>query len=165
MELKDIISSGLLELYAAGLTSETESEEVEQWLKLYPKVAAELKEISAGVEAYAQLHAVQPSPQIKDKIFAVWGLAFKPNTDDIREAPALNIISALVQLGAKVAAFDPEAMPNVKREMGDKISYGENQYDVLKDADALIIITEWSVFRSPDFEQMKKSLKNGNPLS
>ncbi|MEO6232998.1 MAG: anti-sigma factor [Ferruginibacter sp.] len=70
MEIEEIISSGLLELYAAGLTSEVESKEVEQWLEQYPEVAAELKEISAGVEAYAQLHAVQPSPQIKDKIFA-----------------------------------------------------------------------------------------------
>ncbi len=97
---------------------------------------------------------------LSDKKLAVWGLAFKPNTDDIREAPALYIINALVQLGAKISAFDPEAMENVKKEIGDKIHYGENQYEVLNDADALIIITEWSVFRSPDFDMMKKTLKN-----
>jgi len=97
---------------------------------------------------------------LSDKKFAVWGLAFKPNTDDIREAPALYIINALLQLGANIAAFDPEAINNVKKEIGDKIQYGENQYAILENADALIIITEWSVFRSPDFEMMKKGLKN-----
>lgn len=97
---------------------------------------------------------------LSDKKFAVWGLSFKPNTDDIREAPALFIINALMQLGAQISAFDPEAMGNVKKEIGDRIHYGENQYEILENADALVIITEWSVFRSPDFELMKKGLKN-----
>lgn len=97
---------------------------------------------------------------LKGKKFALWGLAFKPNTDDIREAPALVIIKELVAAGATVAAFDPEAMPNVKREIGDKITYTDNQYDALKDADALIIATEWSEFRTPDFNKMEALLKN-----
>jgi UDPglucose 6-dehydrogenase len=93
------------------------------------------------------------------KHFALWGLAFKPNTDDIREAPALYMIDALLAAGATVTAFDPEAMPNVKALLGDKINFTENQYDALEGADALIIATEWNEFRTPDFLKMVKSLK------
>jgi UDPglucose 6-dehydrogenase len=91
--------------------------------------------------------------------FALWGLAFKPNTDDIREAPALYMIEALLAAGATVTAFDPEAMPNVKALVGDKIKFAENQYDALEGADALIIATEWNEFRTPDFLKIVKSLK------
>jgi len=94
------------------------------------------------------------------KKFALWGLAFKPGTDDIREAPALYIIEELLQAGAEVVAFDPEAMPNVKRLLGDTIRFSENAYDALNDADALLIATEWSVFRNPDFEILAQKLKN-----
>src|ERR1700748_1825321 len=97
---------------------------------------------------------------IKGKKFALWGLAFKPETDDIREAPALYIIDELLAAGASVAAFDPEAMSNIKALIGDKISYGNDQYDVLGGADALLILTEWSVFRTPDFEQVEQLLKS-----
>ena len=97
---------------------------------------------------------------LKGKHFALWGLAFKPNTDDIREAPALYLIDALAEAGATVTAFDPEAMGNVKRLIGDKISYADNQYDALKKADALIIATEWNEFRTPDFELMESKLAN-----
>jgi UDPglucose 6-dehydrogenase len=97
---------------------------------------------------------------LQGKKFALWGLAFKPNTDDIREAPALYMIEALVKAGASICAFDPEAMANVKQMVGDKISYAENQYDCLKDADALIIATEWSEFRTPNFLKMVTSLRN-----
>jgi len=93
------------------------------------------------------------------KHFALWGLAFKPETDDIREAPALYIIDALIEAGATVSAFDPEGMANVKALLGDKITYAENQYDVLKDADALLIVTEWSLFRTPDFDKVESLLK------
>jgi UDPglucose 6-dehydrogenase len=93
------------------------------------------------------------------KHFAVWGLAFKPNTDDIREAPALEIINALVESGATVAAFDPEAMGNVKVVLGDKVTYSETQYDCLDKADALIIATEWNEFRTPDFDKIVAALK------
>lgn len=97
---------------------------------------------------------------LKGKTIAMWGLAFKPNTDDIREAPALVNIEELVKEGAKIQAFDPEAMENVKGVIGDKIAYSENQYDTLIGADALLIVTEWPVFRSPDFEKMKSLLAN-----
>ncbi|RYY50490.1 MAG: UDP-glucose/GDP-mannose dehydrogenase family protein [Chitinophagaceae bacterium] len=113
-----------------------------QKLHLMPKISAYFKEGLAG------------------KHFALWGLAFKPNTDDIREAPALYIIDELVKAGATVSAFDPEGMPNVRQLLGDKISYGERQYDVLTNADALIIATEWNEFRTPEFEKIKSSLKN-----
>lgn len=97
---------------------------------------------------------------LKGKHFALWGLAFKPNTDDIREAPALYIIDALVNAGATVTVFDPEGMPNVKSVIGDKVKYAENQYDTLENADALIIATEWSVFRTPDFDKIASTLKH-----
>lgn len=96
---------------------------------------------------------------IKGKKIALWGLAFKPNTDDIREAPSLKIINELIAKGAAIIAYDQEAMDNVKKEIGDKISYAENQYDALKDADALLIATEWSEFRTPDFIKIKSLLK------
>ncbi len=97
---------------------------------------------------------------LQGKTIAMWGLAFKPNTDDIREAPALVNIEELVQAGANVQAFDPEAMENVKGVIGDKITYAKNQYEALKDADALLIVTEWPVFRSPDFDKIKSLLTN-----
>lgn len=97
---------------------------------------------------------------LKGKHFALWGLAFKPNTDDIREAPALYIIDALLAKGATITAFDPEAMKNVQGVVGDKIKYATNQYEALEGADALIIATEWSEFRTPEFEKIGASLKN-----
>jgi UDPglucose 6-dehydrogenase len=97
---------------------------------------------------------------LSGKHFALWGLAFKPNTDDIREAPALSIISALLALGATITAYDPEAMTAVRALLGDSIMYAENQYEALKGADALIIATEWSEFRTPDFNRMEMTLLN-----
>jgi len=90
--------------------------------------------------------------------FAVWGLSFKPETDDIRDAPSLDLIAELLAGGAKVRVFDPEGMNNVKQLMGDKIYYAEDQYDTLTDASALIIVTEWSEFRNPDFDRISSSL-------
>ncbi len=97
---------------------------------------------------------------LSGKHFALWGLAFKPNTDDIREAPALYLIDALVAAGATVTAYDPEAMPNVKNTIGDKVKYAESQYEALEGADALVIATEWSEFRTPDFDMIEARLKN-----
>ncbi len=100
---------------------------------------------------------------IRGKNIAVWGLAFKPDTDDIREAPALYLINKLVESGAVITAFDPEAMENVRAQIGDKIQYAENEYDALKEAEALIICTEWSIFRNPDFEKIKTKM-SGNAI-
>jgi UDPglucose 6-dehydrogenase len=97
---------------------------------------------------------------LKGKKFAMWGLAFKPETDDIREAPALYIIDELLKEGATISVFDPEGMNNVKALIGDKINYGTTQYEILDGADALLIVTEWSLFRTPDFEQVSSLLKN-----
>lgn len=97
---------------------------------------------------------------LKGKHFALWGLAFKPNTDDIREAPALYIIKALIESGATICAYDPEAMTNVKKLLGESIFYSDNPYDALIGASALIIATEWSEFRTPDFEQIESLLEN-----
>jgi UDPglucose 6-dehydrogenase len=95
---------------------------------------------------------------LKGKKIALWGLAFKPDTDDIREAPALYLIEELTKAGASIAAFDPEAMNNVKNLIGNKILYG-SQYEVIKDADCLLIATEWSEFRTPDFDKISSLLK------
>jgi UDPglucose 6-dehydrogenase len=96
--------------------------------------------------------------ELGQKTIAIWGLAFKPNTDDIREAPALYTIEGLLELGCKVKVFDPEAMPNVSQIFGERIIYAKDQYDTLADADALAIMTEWSLFRTPSFEVIKKLL-------
>lgn len=98
--------------------------------------------------------------QLEGKKFALWGLAFKPDTDDIREAPALYIIRELLAAGATVSAFDPEAMANVKKLLGDTIEFSNDQYETLNGADALIIATEWSVFRTPDFDKMNGLMKS-----
>jgi UDPglucose 6-dehydrogenase len=92
--------------------------------------------------------------------FAIWGLAFKPETDDIREAPALELIDELLAAGATVRVFDPEAMNNVKNILGDKLYYSKDMYDALAGADALVIVTEWSEFRNPDFNRIYNTLKN-----
>lgn len=97
---------------------------------------------------------------LKGKTLAVWGLSFKPYTDDIREAPSLENINALLAEGVKIKAYDPEAMENVKQVVGDKIEYADSAYGALLEADALLIFTEWPVFRTPDFEVASKLLKN-----
>ncbi len=97
---------------------------------------------------------------LSGKTIAIWGLAFKPYTDDIREAPALYNIHQLLEAGARVKAYDPEAMDNVKKVVGDKIEYSDDAYEAVKDADALFIATEWPVFRTPDFDKVSEYLKN-----
>jgi UDPglucose 6-dehydrogenase len=98
-------------------------------------------------------------PSLNGVKFALWGLAFKPNTDDIREAPALELIDELTAAGAHVVSFDPEAMPNVQRQIGDKVAYASGLYEALEGADALIIATEWPEFRTPDFNKIRSLMK------
>ena len=97
---------------------------------------------------------------LSGKKIAIWGLAFKPETDDIREAPALYMIEKLKEAGAEITAFDPEAMDNVQRKIGDKINYVEDMYAATENADALLICTEWSIFRTPDYDLLKKNMNN-----
>lgn len=97
---------------------------------------------------------------LKGKTIAMWGLAFKPHTDDIREAPALYNIKSLRRAGAKVVVFDPEAMDNIKGEIGRKVKYAKSMYEAIEGADALMIMTEWPEFRSPDFDKIEAALKN-----
>jgi UDPglucose 6-dehydrogenase len=96
---------------------------------------------------------------LKGKKFAVWGLAFKPNTDDMREAPSIPVINLLLESGARVKAFDPASMENAKFYLNETIEYAQNMYDALPDSDALIIFTEWNEFRNPDFKKVKSLLK------
>ena len=96
---------------------------------------------------------------IAGRTFAVWGLAFKPRTDDMREAPSIDLINGLLEAGAKVKAYDPEAAENAKDFFGDRITYCEHNYDCLDGADALLVVTEWSAFRGPDFDLIAQKLK------
>lgn len=123
--------------------------------------------ILKSVMAVNELQKVHLIPQLEShfngnlsgKHFALWGLSFKPNTDDIREAPAFYMIEALLSSGATITAFDPEAMENSKTILGDRIRFAENQYEALTGADALLIATEWNEFRTPDFEKIGSLLK------
>jgi UDPglucose 6-dehydrogenase len=97
---------------------------------------------------------------LKGKKVALWGLAFKPDTDDIREAPALYLIEEILAAGASIVAHDPEGMSNVEKLLGNKIGYTKDMYEAVNEADCLIIATEWSVFRTPDFDKLSAKLKN-----
>jgi UDPglucose 6-dehydrogenase len=98
---------------------------------------------------------------LKGKKIAIWGLSFKPDTDDIREAPALYLIEKLIQDGAKVIAHDPEAIDNVKKlDIGKEVSFSKNEYDTVEGVDALVICTEWSLYRNPDFEKLKQIMND-----
>ena len=97
---------------------------------------------------------------LKNKMIAIWGLAFKPYTDDIREAPALVNIKLLLEEGVTLRVYDPEAMNSVQKLMGNQIYYAKNQYDALEDVDALLIMTEWPIFRTPDFSIVASKMKN-----
>lgn len=144
----------------------------------FPKDVQALAKSSADVqynfkilEAVMQVNADQKTrliPRIKDyfrgnlkdKTIALWGLSFKPHTDDIREAPSLYNIEELLNAGAKIKAHDPESMENVKRILGDKINYHDTPYEAAEDADAIFIATEWPEFRTPDFDRLSSLLKN-----
>lgn len=97
---------------------------------------------------------------LKGKTIAIWGLAFKPETDDIREAPSIDMMEALLKKGANLQVFDPEAMKNIEKRFGDKLKYSESMYSALEGADALLICTEWSIFRTPNYNKLKGLLKN-----
>lgn len=143
----------------------------------FPKDVAALSQTASGYQYPFQiLHAVMQvnqqqrsrfvekikqyyNHQIKGLKFAIWGLAFKPNTDDVREAPAIDIIQALLAEGATITAFDPEAIPNMKKVFGDRIEFVNQAYEALTDADALLILTEWNVFRTPSFDTMLKLMR------
>ena len=98
-------------------------------------------------------------PNIEGMAFGLWGLAFKPDTDDIREAPSLYMIEELLEAGAKITAYDPEAMENVRERIGDRIAYVDDPYETVEDKDALIIATEWAEFRNPEFDKLKGSMR------
>lgn len=137
----------------ALMRTATESEYDFQILDAVLKVNSEQRRLLAKkIKSYYQ-------EDLQNKTIAIWGLAFKPNTDDIREAPALYIIEELLKAGAKIKAYDPEAMDNVRDIYGDKIQFMEDQYEALIGADALAIITEWTVFRTPSFKVMRELLK------
>ncbi len=97
---------------------------------------------------------------LKGKTIAIWGLAFKPETDDIREAPSIDMMEALLDKGVKLQVFDPEAMPNIEKRFGNKLNYSDSMYAALEGADGLLICTEWSIFRTPDFSKLNQLLNN-----
>ncbi len=141
--------------------------DVQALVKSSEEVSYEFKILNAvmDVNERQKLHLLPKisrffNGNLKGRHFALWGLAFKPNTDDIREAPALYMIDALLKEGATLSVFDPEAMNNVRGLIGDKVIYAESQYEALEGADALIIATEWNEFRTPNFLKIVTSLKN-----
>lgn len=97
---------------------------------------------------------------LSDRTIALWGLSFKPETDDMREAPSIEIIGELLEMGASLRVFDPVAMDRAREELGDSVTYGNDCYSVLKEADCLVVITEWPMFREPDFERIKEAMAN-----
>jgi UDPglucose 6-dehydrogenase len=97
--------------------------------------------------------------ELRDVRVAVWGLAFKPQTDDMREAPALTLVEQLLEAGAEVVAHDPVAMPEARRRIGDRIRYAETNYAALEGADALVVVTDWNEYRHPDFGRMREALR------
>ncbi len=99
------------------------------------------------------------SSDLSNKTIAIWGLSFKPKTDDMREAPSITIINELLKLGAKIQAYDPKAMDVSQKIFGDKIEYASNPYEALKNTDCMLLLTEWNEFRRPDFEKMKSIMK------
>jgi UDPglucose 6-dehydrogenase len=164
--------SSELTKYAANSFLATKISFMNEVAQLCERMGADVDMVRRGIgsddrigNANQKLHLVEKikahfKGDLKGKHIALWGLAFKPNTDDIREAPALSIIDALTTMGATITAYDPEAMPNVKAQIGDKIKYAGSQYEALTGADFLIIATEWSEFRTPDFERIEKEIKN-----
>jgi UDPglucose 6-dehydrogenase len=126
------------------------------------KAVEEVNEIQKQVLADKILHLLGDSSNEKPlagKTIACWGLSFKPRTDDMREAPSLTIIDQLLAHGAEVRAHDPEALKEARKFYGDRITYNANQYEILNDADALVIITDWSEYRNPDFERIMAELR------
>ncbi|MEK7842556.1 MAG: UDP-glucose/GDP-mannose dehydrogenase family protein, partial [Deltaproteobacteria bacterium] len=105
-----------------------------------------------------QAHKQQAKP-LAGKTIGVWGLSFKPRTDDMRDAPSITIINKLLEAGASIKAHDPEAMDEAKKVFGNRIEYVQNNYEVVKGADAIAVITEWNEFRRPNFEKMKRLMK------
>jgi len=132
------------------------AQEYKQNLKILPAVEAVNQRQR---ERLAERVISRFKKNLKGRTIAVWGLAFKPNTDDMREAPSIVIITMLLKRGAKIKTYDPVAMPSARKEFGDRISYGRDNYAILKDADALIVITEWNEFRRPNFEKMRELMK------
>lgn len=124
------------------------------------KILKAVEDVNAAQKKALVPKIMQHYGSIEGKTIALWGLAFKPNTDDIREAPALEMIELLTQSGAKVRAYDPEAMANVKAIMADKATFCESSYDALEGADFLVIATEWPEFRTPDFSKIQRLLKD-----
>ncbi|PTX60420.1 UDPglucose 6-dehydrogenase [Kordia periserrulae] len=140
-DVKALHKSGKDNLYNFQILDAVINVNNKQKTALIPKVVSHLGEDLSG------------------KTIAIWGLAFKPETDDIREAPSLYIIDELLSRGATLKAFDPEAMDNVQRKLGDKITYADSMYDAIENTDALIICTEWSIFRTPNFQKLRENLK------
>lgn len=141
-DVQALVKSGLEENFEFQILNAVMKVNEEQKTVLFPKI----KNFFRG--------------DLSGKRIAIWGLAFKPDTDDIREAPALYMIDELTKAGVSVVAYDPEAMPNVKSLVGDKISFAGNEYEALEKADALLICTEWSVFRNPDFKKLGELLND-----
>ena len=126
----------------------------------FPLLSA-VEEVNDGAEAPPRREGRRPSSArtSRGKRFAIWGLAFKPRTDDMREAPAIVVVNGLLERGAEVAVHDPEALGQAKRVFGERVTYHRVNYEALAGADALLVVTEWNEFRRPDFDRMKQLMR------
>jgi len=132
------------------------AEEYKRVLKILPAVEV-VNQKQRGLLAEKVIKRFKKN--LKNRTIAIWGLSFKPNTDDMREAPSIVIINKLLKRGARIKVYDPVAIPNAKKEFGNRVSYGKDNYDILNGADALMVITEWNEFRRPNLEKMLKLMK------
>jgi UDPglucose 6-dehydrogenase len=124
------------------------------------KLARAVEDVNAAQKhRLAEKVVAKFGPKLDGKTFCIWGLAFKPNTDDVREAPALVVIEDLLARGAKIHATDPEAIETTRRILGDRIKYFDKNYDALTGADALLLVTEWNEYRRPNFSHIKEKLR------
>jgi UDPglucose 6-dehydrogenase len=124
------------------------------------KILDAVEEVNRSQKTKIAVQMKKHFGSLKGKTIGVWGLAFKPRTDDMREAPSIPLIETLVSAGASVQAFDPEAMRIAKGMFGSRITYASNSYDAVKGADALAIVTEWNEFRRPDFARMRSLMRS-----
>ncbi|MCX7704511.1 MAG: UDP-glucose/GDP-mannose dehydrogenase family protein, partial [Planctomycetota bacterium] len=140
-DLNSLIAQAKKAGYTPSLLDSVRSVNEKQWKWLVAKIEAHFKGNLKGLKS------------------ALWGLSFKPETDDIRESPALKIATALLEKGVKISAYDPVAIPNAKKVLGDSVEYGKGMYDVLEGADMLVVVTEWLEFRHPDFGRMHSLMR------
>ncbi len=157
-DLRALVRTGQLHNYDPELIRAVDQVNERQKRVIARRVLKFYSERSSSESPSEEEGELEASP-LEGRTFAIWGLAFKPRTDDLRESPALVVIEELLRWGAQIQAFDPEALGQARLHFGNRIQYADSNYEALRGADALILATEWNVFRNPDFEKIRHLLK------